>query len=58
MRHLPLHVIQASWIAFAIYWIAATGSLNKMRRKETAGKPLRIAFMVVGGVLMIVSSPY
>ena len=58
MQHIPLHVIQASWIAFAIYWIAATGSLSKMCRKETAGEPLRNAFMVFGAALMIAEIPY
>lgn len=53
MRFDPAYLIEVPWLAFLLYWLAASFRVKQMRRREPAGeKWARILVMAIAFVLL------
>ena len=54
----PFQIIQASWIAFCVYWIWAARNQKRVQQREPPlARLLHVAYMVCGFVLLYSSDP-
>lgn len=53
MRLTPHHIVRDLWIVFAVYWLAGSLTVNKMRKREPVLQRLSYVLIVLVGLFLL-----
>lgn len=53
MRLTPQQIVRDLWIVFAVYWLAGSLTVNKMRKREPALQQLSYVLIVLVGLFLL-----